>query len=89
MGLLTDFVEVANEHSKSWVEENVEEEEHHTGGGDVQVPPDVDPCDVGGIHHGIADVDSSEYGAWHFRSEDKRPGIDDPQRLPSVNDTPD
>lgn len=84
-----DLVEVADKHCNCGVKEGIEEKEHHASSCDMQVTPYVDPCDVGSTHKSVANVDTGEYGARHSRSKDKCPGIDDPQCLPSVNDTPD
>ena len=88
MGLGMDFVEVSNEHCKRWVVEHLEEEEDCTSSIDVQVTPDVQPGNVKNVYDGVADVDASEYGARHPWSAEERPGINDPQCLPDVDDGP-
>ena len=76
-----------NEHCKRWVVEHLEEEEDCTSSIDVQVTPDVQPGNVKNVYDGVADVDTSEYGAArHPWSAEKRPGINDPQCLPDVDD---
>ena len=89
MGFRTNLVEVTNKHCKSWVEEYLKEKEDNTSNYQVEVSPHIKPDNIGGIHKGIANVDTCEYGTRHPRSAEESPGIENPQCLPDINESPD
>ena len=67
----------------------MEEKNDNTCDYEVDVSPYIKPGNIGGIHKGIANVDTCEYGARHPRSTEECPGIDNPHCLPDINESPD
>ena len=53
------------------------------------IAPHKDPGGVEDADDDVAKIDSSEDGSWSVGSADKAPGIDDPDKLPGVNHSPD